>query len=202
MLVSHQDRTALRELAAQVAEIAALPVQQESIALWKALNGLKPERPMVMIGQIPWHEMNVDGELTLQTQDPLCRRWETTLRRTLYSWRHMRADMVVEPYFDVSKVIRGMGFGLKTDENRSVLDPENDVVGHYYLDQLQNEEDLQKIQTPHPTLDKEATALVEAKAHEVFDGLLEVRLQALYRRSARAVNAHASRSRAAPSAPA
>jgi len=177
MLVSHQDRTALRELAAQVAEIAALPVQQESIALWKALNGLKPERPMVMIGQIPWHEMNVDGELTLQTQDPLCRRWETTLRRTLYSWRHMRADMVVEPYFDVSKVIRGMGFGLKTDENRSVLDPENDVVGHYYLDQLQNEEDLQKIQTPHPTLDKEATALVEAKAHEVFDGLLEVRLQ-------------------------
>lgn len=75
---------------------------------------------MVMIGQIPWHEMEVDGELALQTEDPLCRRWETTLRRTLYCWRHMRADMAIEPHFDVSKVIRGMGFGLRTDENRSV----------------------------------------------------------------------------------
>jgi hypothetical protein len=177
MLVSKNDRTVLQELAAQLAEIAALPVQQETIALWTALNGLKPERPMVMIGQIPWHEMEVDGELALQTQDPLCRRWETTLRRTLYCWRHMRADMVVEPYFDVPRVIRGMGFGMERHENTSVLDPENTVVGHYYLDQLQNEKDLQKIQTPHPVLDEEATAEVEAKAHEVFDGTLEVRMQ-------------------------
>ena len=60
------DATVLRELGKQVAEIAALPVQQETIGLWKALNGLKPARPMVAIDQIPWHEMDVDGELTLQ----------------------------------------------------------------------------------------------------------------------------------------
>ena len=37
MLTSKQDRMILQDLAAQVAEIAALPVQQETIALWKAL---------------------------------------------------------------------------------------------------------------------------------------------------------------------
>ena len=54
MIVSNKDRNILRELASQVAEIAALPVQQKTISLWKALNGLKPVRAMVMIDQIPW----------------------------------------------------------------------------------------------------------------------------------------------------
>ncbi|MFC1718297.1 hypothetical protein ACFL6S_31870 [Candidatus Poribacteria bacterium] len=56
-----------------MAEIAALPVQQETIALWKVLNGLKPVRGMVVIDQIAWHEMDVDEELTLQTEDGFCR---------------------------------------------------------------------------------------------------------------------------------
>ena len=77
MAVNGTDRDVLRRLAAQVAEIAALPVQQEKIGLWKASNGLKPVRPMVMIDQICWHEMDVDDELTLQCADPFCRRLET-----------------------------------------------------------------------------------------------------------------------------
>jgi hypothetical protein len=177
MLVSKHDREILRDLGQQVAEIAALPVQQETIALWKASNGLRPERPMVMIDQIPWHEMEVDGELALQTEDAWCQGLEIGLRRTLYAWRHMRADMVVEPVIDVSKVIHGAGFGIERVENTAVLDPANDVVGHYYLDQLESEEDLEKIKMPQVALDEEATALAEAKAHEIWDGILEVRMQ-------------------------
>ena len=64
------DRAVLRDLAHEVAEIAALPRQQQTISLWKALNGLEPARPMVLIDQIPWHEMDVDGELELRTEDP------------------------------------------------------------------------------------------------------------------------------------
>ena len=177
MLVNKKDRDILRTLAGQVAEIAVLPVQQETISLWKALNGLKPVRPMVMIDQIPWHEMDVDGELALQTEDDFCRSLETRLRRTLYSWRHMRADMVVEPVLDVPKVIRGMGFGIQTVEKRAVGDPKNSVVGHYYIDQLKTEEDVRKIRTPEVVLDEEATARAQEKAHELFDGILAVRMQ-------------------------
>lgn len=179
MLVNERDRDILRELARHVAEIAALPVQEETIALWKALNGLKPIRPMVMINQIPWHEMDVDGELTLRTEDGFCQRIERMLRRTLYSWKHMRADMVVEPVVNVSKVIRGADFGVRTVERTAVSDPRNDVVGHYYIDQLETEEDLDKIRNPEVVLDREATAQAEAKAHEIFDGILTVRMQGL-----------------------
>jgi hypothetical protein len=177
MLVTKKERDILRELAKQVAEIAALPVQQETISLWKALNGLKPVRPMVMIDQVSWHEMEVDGELAPQTQDVFCQGLETTLRRTLYSWKHMRADMVVEPVIDVPKVILGTDFGMQRVERTAVGDPRNDVVGHYYIDQLKTEEDLHKIQMPDVVLDEEATAQAEERAHEILNGILGVRMQ-------------------------
>ncbi len=177
MRIPPQDKYILRELARRVAEIAALPQQQETIRLWRALNGLRPARPMVMIDQIPWHEMDVDGELTLQAEAPFCRRIETGLRRTLYAWRHMRADMVVEPVVDIPMAIRSSGFGVDVVEECAVTDPHNDVVGHLYLDQLCTEEDVERIRTPEISLDERATAEAEDTAHELFDGLLEVHMQ-------------------------
>ncbi len=163
----------------QVAEIAALPVQQETIALWKALNGLKPRRPMVMIDQVCWHEMNVNDELTLRTQDEFCRKIERDLRRTLYAWKHMRADMVVEPVVTVPKAINGTGFGIGIKEERAVSDPTNEIVGHLYFDQLQTDDDLQKIHMPDARLDEAETTRPEAMAHEIFDGVLGVEMQGL-----------------------
>ena len=177
MSVSKQERDILRELAKQVAETAALPVQQHTISLWKALNGLKPIRPMVTIDQVAWHEMDVDGELALRTQNAFCQGLETMLRRTLYSWKHMRVDMVVEPAVEVPKVILGTDFGMQRIERTAVTDPLNDVVGHYYIDQLKTEEDLHKIQMPNVVLDEKATAQAEEKAHEILDGILGVRMQ-------------------------
>ncbi|MBT5876759.1 MAG: hypothetical protein HOH43_25260 [Candidatus Latescibacteria bacterium] len=171
------DRLILRELAKQVAEIAALPVQQEAIDLWKAVNDLKPVRPMVMIDQIPWHEMEVEDELALKSHDLFCRSLETNLRRTLYRWKHMRADMVIEPVVEVGKVILGMDFGLERVEERAVTDPENDVVSHYYIDQLETEEDLEKIRSPKITLDEDATRVREDQARDLFDGILDVKMQ-------------------------
>jgi len=180
LLVIKKDRNILRDLAGQVAEIAALPVQQETIGLWKALNSLKPVRPMVTIDQIPWHEMDVDGELSLQTEGDFCRGLETNLRRTLYGWKHMPVDMVVEPVVSIPKLIGGTDFGIKTIEERAVIDANNDVVSHHYTDQLEAEEDLQKIQNPKVVLDVEATAQAEEMGHEIFDGILALRMQGIF----------------------
>jgi hypothetical protein len=179
MAMTAHDKHVLQELAKQVAEVAALPVQQETVALWKALNGLRPVRPMVTIDQVCWHEMDVDGELALQTQDPFCRGLETRLRRTLYGWRHMPVDMVVDPWIDIPMKIDGTGLGVHAVEDRAVLDPKNDVVGHYYIDQLKTEDDLEKIRMPEVSLDQEATARAEAQAHEIFDGILDVRMDGI-----------------------
>jgi hypothetical protein len=69
MSVSSRDREILRELGSRIAEIAALPIQQETIRRWKAINALQPERPMVMVDQLPWHELDVDGSLALKTDN-------------------------------------------------------------------------------------------------------------------------------------
>ena len=177
MTASRTDRDVVRELARQVADIAAMPVQQETIQLWKALNGLKPKRPMVTIDQIPWHEMDVDGTLTLQAEDEFCRGIEQQLRRTLYSWNHMRADMVVRPIFDVPKVIKGMDFGIQTVEQTAATHSESRVLSHHYVGQLETEEDIQKIKMPQVSLDEEATTREQATAEELLGDILTVRMQ-------------------------
>lgn len=175
--MTRKDRDTVRELAREVAEIAALPVQQETIRAHKALNALKPIRPMVMIDQVCWHEMNVGDELTLRCEDPFCRGIETRLRHTLYQWRHMRGDMVVEPFIEFGKAIRGTDFGLGVVEKRAVTDPANDVVGHHFEDQLKTEADLEKIRMPQVWHDEKATAETEARANEILGGILGVRMQ-------------------------
>ncbi len=179
MLVSRKDRDILRDLGEQIAEIASRSEQQETIDKWKKLNSLKPARPMVRIDQIPWHEMNVNDELTLKTEDEFCRSIETGLRRTLYCWRHMPVDMVVDNNLDIGKGIQGAGLGIKAVDDRAVTDPENSVVGHHYIDQLKTEDDLAKIKMPEISLDKKATKIKEEKAREIFDGILNVRVQGL-----------------------
>jgi hypothetical protein len=175
------DIAIVRDLAARVAELAALPVQAERIREWEALNGLHPERPMAMIDEIPWHELsgNVPGsdELVTRTTHPFARELESGFLRELYRWNHLRVDMVVEPYVDIRKVINRPGWGLKVAE--STIDQGGVVQSHHYDDQLANPEDVEKIRVMEPSLDVERTAEREAWAHECLDGLLEVRMQGL-----------------------
>ncbi len=174
-MLNKKDAAIVRELAARVAEIAALPVQGEKRALWRKLNALKPARPMVMIDQVCWNEMNVGDELTLTCADAECRGYEDSLRRTLFQWKHFPVDMVVEPFIRVPKAIRNTGFGVTVHEETAVTDPTSDVVGHKFENQFQAEADLEKIRMPQISHDAAETERRMSVAHELFDGLLEVR---------------------------
>jgi hypothetical protein len=175
-MLNKKDTEILRELAKKTAEIAALPVQEEKRRLWRKLNALAPERPMVMIDQVCWNEVNADGALTLQCEDAVLRRYEEYLRRTLYQWEHFPVDMVVEPFIRIPRAIHNTGFGVTVQEEIATLDPTNDVVGHSFHNQFQTEEDLEKIKTPIITEDVDETARRMADAHEIFDGILAPRL--------------------------
>jgi len=172
---SAKDVQVVRELAKQYAEVAALPVQEKKRALWRKLNALKPARPMVMIDQVCWNEMNVADELTPRCADPECRGYEMFLRRTLFQWKRFPVDMVVEPFVCVHKAILNTGFGVSVCEQIAVGDPTNSVVGHKFSNQFQNEDDIQKIKMPRVSHDAAETARRLAVAHELFDGCLEVR---------------------------
>jgi hypothetical protein len=172
---SAEDLKIIRELAKRYAEISALPVQEEKRKLWRKLNARKPDRPMVMIDQVCWNEMNVDDELTIRCTAPACRDYEGFLRRTLYQWKHFRVDMVVDPFIRVPMAIQNTGFGVKANEQVAVSDPTNSVVGHKFTNQFQTEGDLEKIKTPQVSHDAVETGRRLALAHELFDGCLDVR---------------------------
>ena len=173
-MLSKDDVGMLRTLAIEVAEIAALPVQEEKRALWRRLNARDPVRPMAMIDQVAWNEIR-DETLIPRCTDPECRAYETMLRRTLYQWRHFPVDMVVEPFIRVQKAIYNSGFGIAVQEDTVATDPANDVVGHRYVNQFQTEDDLEKIQIPRISHDMDETARRLDVAHGIFDGVLEVR---------------------------
>jgi hypothetical protein len=174
-MLNKKDVARVRKLARGVAEIAALPVQEEKRALWRRLNARQPGRPMVMIDQVCWNELNAGGELTLRCADADCRGYEEYLRRTLYQWKHFPVDMVVEPLVRVPKAVHNTGFGIHVVEQVAVTDPTSEVLSHRYENQFQNEEDLAKIHAPQISHDASETERRLAVAHELFDGLLEVR---------------------------
>jgi hypothetical protein len=169
------DRKVIRELASRTAEIAALPVQEEKRRLWRALNALKAERPMVMIDQVCWNEMGHPEELELRCQDSDCRFYEEFLRRTLFQWRHFPVDMVVEPFINVPLAILHSGYGIKVKEEIAVLDATNDVVAHRFTNQFETMDDLEKLRMPVIIHDEAETARRMAVAHDLFDGIIPVR---------------------------
>lgn len=76
-----KDRDTLRRLAGDVAAAAAMAKQAENRALWRAVNGLEPGRPPVLIYQIPWVELEQSvEELRLTCADPEARALEQTFR--------------------------------------------------------------------------------------------------------------------------
>jgi NADH:ubiquinone oxidoreductase subunit len=119
--------------------------------------------------------MHLDDELALRCTDPECRMYEEQLRHILYQWQHFRVDMVVEPFIRVPKAICGMGFGIHVHEDTAVTDPTNDVLGHRYFNQVETDDDLDKLRRPEIYHDVAETTRRLAVAHELFDGLLDVR---------------------------
>jgi hypothetical protein len=174
LTVEQQDRAVLRGLAEQWAEVAALPVHKETVAGWKRLNGLQRGKPMLFIYQVPWHEMDVDGELTLQCRDEFCRGIETQMRRTIYGWRHMPGDMVVEGAFACPSVIHDTGFGLEEHVDIVKTDDRSDVVSRHFHVQIRGEADLDLIKTPIVTYDADATERNYQRLEGLFGDILPV----------------------------
>jgi hypothetical protein len=173
--VSRQEKRILRELAGSYAEIASMPVNTERKALWQRLNDLQPVRPLVWINEVCWNEMNFDDELTLRTESPFCRRIEADLRKTLYQWRHMQGDMVVEPIIYSPRILENTGFGLPMKADIRETSADSDIASRHFEDQILTEDDVMKIQVPRVTHHRHRTEEFLHAFHDLFDGIVEVR---------------------------
>jgi len=172
--ITDTDKKILRQLAHKKAEIAEMPINQEKIKLWKDLNSLKTARPLVWMNEIPWHEMNINNELTLKTTTDFSRFLETRLRRTNYQWEHMKVDMIVEPTLPCYLVVDDSGFGISEQVKVSTTDKTSDIYSRDFIPQIENEDDIEKIKNPVILYDKKATEEMFFCMKDVFGGILDV----------------------------
>jgi len=171
---SKKDRDILRELGEQIAEVAAMPINEERRELYTRINNLENAKPTVHIYEVPWHEMDVNDELKLRTKDPFCQGIETDLRRTLYMWRHMQGDMVVEPVIVQPLCIHDTGFGITEKVDIARTDVKSDVYSRHFHVQIKDEEDIEKIKMPKVAFDAQRTEEEYRMRCDIFDGILSV----------------------------
>jgi hypothetical protein len=173
MNISVNDKNILRKLGEATAVIASESAQQKKAGLWTQLNDLQPVRPMLWIYQLPWSQMEIENELTLQCKDPFLRSIENELRRQLYQWRNLPGDMIVEPLIYCRKVIHNSGFGIEQLGHREVT--EDSIYSQEFEPQFNELADIEKIKFPQITYDHQATAERQQILEDIFSGILEVR---------------------------
>jgi hypothetical protein len=157
--------------------LAADDVNRQRIKRSRDLHNLKPVRPLVWIDEIPWHEMDIKGELILHCESEQARQIEQHFRRVLYRWKYIQADMVVEDTFYVEKSFTDSGIGISVNEKTIATDTANYIVSHKYEDQLDSEDKIEAIKMPiiqaNPDLDEKALE----NANNILDGILPVKLR-------------------------
>lgn len=175
IILTGKEKEVLRQLGGRIAEIAALPIHKEKAVLWQKMNDLEQERPMVWINEIPWHEMNVNEELTLQTVHPWARELEQSLRRTIYQWEHLPCDMIVNDYLDCPIVYSTTDFGIVEEVDVVFTDKENDIYSRHFKIQIREPEDIEKIKIPRITYMPKATQYSFEAMQDIFSGIIPVK---------------------------
>ena len=175
IILGQSEIDVLRSLAEEWARIASLPIQKTNAMLWQKLNDLDSERPMVWINEIPWHEMNHNEELTLRCNNTWARSQEDLMRKTIYQWKHMPGDMVINPWLDCPLSIHSTDFGIVEDVDLALTDASNDVVSRHFNIQIRDMDDLEKIEMPRVTHNETATKIRMQLMEEIFGKILPVR---------------------------
>ncbi|MCL2056584.1 MAG: hypothetical protein FWH02_05090 [Oscillospiraceae bacterium] len=176
-MISAKDREILRELAKRYSEIAANPVNKERFRRGKDANSLRHGRPLVWLDEIPWHEMDIGGELALRCEGAFPREMEQFFRRMLYRWKYIQADMVAEDAYYIEKAFDMTGIGIDVREDIIAADKNNHIVSHSYKDILETPEQVEALQMPVVTARPELDRARVDDASEVLDGILPVRLR-------------------------
>lgn len=171
-----QDAVILRELANQYMQIACGEDQEQVWQLHASVNDLCPSRPIVLISELPWHELNVDGSLTLRCEDLELRQIEDYLRKIIFQHRYFPGDMMVKPYCPVGKAIHTTGIGVEVKEETLATDKDNAVVSHRYEDQFHSMEDVEKLHNAVITYDREESFRRYEKVADAIGDILPVKL--------------------------
>ena len=175
----NNDREILRELAKAYYAASKQDRNDERRRLHTASNDLHMIRPVVLIDELPWNEMNIDGELTLQCGDPFLRSIEDHMRKTLYKLRHLPADMIVKPYLPVHKEISHSSIGVEVREETIATNEYNHIISHEYEDQMAEDNSVGMLKDIVVTYDEEKTMSRYNMLNELLGDIIPVKLKGI-----------------------
>ena len=172
-----KEKQLIRELAKQYRQIAESPKHMRMRKRFRDNNDLNVVRPPLLMDEIPWHEMNIDGELDCVCENDALRDMEWRLRSDLFRERHFACDNFIEPVWTVHKAYRSTGNGLSVKEQQIAVDDRNWIVSHHYEDVLADESALEAFHDPVITALPEEDEKNLAFAEEVLGDILPVELR-------------------------
>ncbi|MGI6209137.1 MAG: hypothetical protein ACOYEW_13115 [Anaerolineae bacterium] len=166
----------IRELAYQVAALAAEPRWQELRRLWWEHNSLIKNRPMVLCRPVgAWRELIPPDSLI--SRQPLLRSIEQQLRMKLWK-AQIGDDEVLEPWVVLEPVWTGPA-GFYDIWGVSISTRRSDTVGGSFGFQpaINEEADFERLRVPEHGIDEARTALLQEQAQVALGDNLEVRLR-------------------------
>ena len=181
-----QDKLMIRGLAREFAEIANLPVQQEKKRLWKDLNQLSMKRPMVMVYSFPWIEAEKSHpELLIRSSHPVDQEIERFLKRMLFKWRYLKADMCFDPVYLRPVFMNGSAIRLSNQpaeaawfsycSNIHVIDQGNPSRAQAFRPVIHDEDDIERIMSPNVVINSRLTELYFERSAELLHPFIKVR---------------------------
>jgi len=157
--MTDQDKRIVRELAKTYMSLVCTEKQERMTRRFRDTNDLKLVRPPVILAEIPWHEMNMNGELTCVCEGAREREVELYFRKAIFYLTHFQADNLYEPFFRVYRAVDSTGIGVTmVSKNVKRTDSANPIVSRDFVDVLEDESALERMHDPEFTLrpDKDA----------------------------------------------
>jgi len=171
-MFSAKDRDILRTLAVRIREISELPIMAERRRQWRAMNDLRSERPMVLVGpEGAWQE--IYATIPLQCEDLTAREQERWVRQTIYQHEHISDDSIVDAVHTVQPwTIHGDGYGVEFRDATTGV--QGGAVKH--IPPLKNlPDDLGKLRHQTFTVDRHDADRIVQQHQELFGDILTVR---------------------------
>ena len=168
-MIFEKDKLIVRELAKRYMEYVCSEKQNRMLQRMRNTNDLKLERPAVILDEIPWEQMDIDGELTLTCEDPSARKVESYFRRALFYFKNFEADNLYEPFFKVKRTVSSTGIGveMKTSDIKRI-DETSNIASKEFVDILEDESALELLHDPEFELCPEK----DAEKMEYYTALL------------------------------
>jgi len=147
--------------------------------LHRAVNDLHQIRPVVLIDEVPWSEMDLNNELTLQCENLYLKEIEWYMKSKIYMNKYMPADMIIPPYIPIMKVISSTGIGISVDEEVIATDVNNKIISHRYNDLLKTDDDLLKLHNPVITYNLKQTIGNYNLVGEILGDIIPVKISGI-----------------------